>query len=303
MPDGHETSRGSSSRQRLTVQQILNLVTGFARAGTTKVRLTGGEPLLRKDLPHLISELRRLPGINEIALTTNGSLLAGQAAALRKAGLSRLTVSLDAIDSERFRSITGGGDLDAVLKGIAAAESAGFSSIKINCVLKKNVNEDQVVPLVAKFRGTPHVLRFIEFMDVGNCNQWRRDQVVPSADVLQTIAAIAPLIRLVPGTVGEVATRYVFADGTGEIGLISSITSPFCGNCNRARVSAIGDLYTCLFATEGMSLAEEAATGPKAVELRLRQLWALREDRYSESRHASMPLPTGKRIEMYMIGG
>ena len=303
MPDGDETGPRSNSTLRLTLQQIVNLATGFAQAGTKKIRLTGGEPLLRKDLPRLISELGRIQGINEITLTTNGSLLASQAVGLRQAGLSRLTVSLDAVDPDRFRSITGGGDLDSVLKGIAAAESAGFTSIKINCVLKRGVNEDQVLPLVARFRGTPHVLRFIEFMDVGNCNQWRHEQVVPSSEVLRTIEAIAPLDRIPPRSPGEVATRYAFSDGKGEIGLISSITSPFCGDCNRARVSAIGDLYTCLFATEGVSLAEEASAGPDAVERRLRQLWERRSDRYSELRYVTPPSPAGKRIEMYMIGG
>jgi cyclic pyranopterin phosphate synthase len=303
MPEGHTPRSRSTARKRLSIPQIVNLAQGFAQAGTRKIRLTGGEPLLRKDLADLVHEVHRLPGIEEVALTTNGSLLRGQALALRQAGLSRITISLDAADPIRFTEITGGGDLEDVLGAIDAAERVGFSSIKINCVLKKGVNDDQIVPLINRFRGTSHVLRFIEFMDVGNCNAWKNEQVVPSSQVLATIRRIAPLERIPPTSAGEVATRYAFVDGTGEVGLISSITEPFCGNCNRARISSIGDLYTCLFATEGVSLSAEADQGPGAVEQRIRQIWSQRRDRYSELRTVLPSIPTGKRIEMYMIGG
>lgn len=232
-------SQGSDADGRLDFDQIERLVRAFVRLGVGKVRLTGGEPLLRKGLEDLVARLAAIPGVFDLALTSNGSLLAGRAGALRRAGLHRLTVSLDSLDPVRFARLSGGrGRLDDVLAGLAAAEAAGFGAIKINCVVQRGVNEDDVLPLLARFRGTGHVVRFIEYMDVGTCNGWRSADVVPSAELLSRIAAHWPLRPVAPGYRGEVAERYAFVDGAGEIGFVSSISTPFCGDCQRARLSA-----------------------------------------------------------------
>ena len=276
-------------------------VAAAARLGVSKLRLTGGEPLLRKDLPQLVARLVRVPGITDLALTTNGALLAGQAKALREAGLSRLTVSLDALDPALFRELTGGrGELADVLAGIAAAEAVGFESLKINCVVQRGVNESQVLPLAGHFRGTPHVLRFIEFMDVGTCNRWQAANVVPSRELRDTIAARWPLQPLREAYRGEVASRHAYADGAGEVGFVSSVSEPFCGDCHRARLSADGQLFTCLFATRGQPLREHIARGEQALAAHLAGLWRERGDRYSELRASA---PDRKKIEMFFIGG
>ncbi|MFC3551217.1 GTP 3',8-cyclase MoaA [Lysobacter cavernae] len=293
---------GFDAASRLSFDEIETLVRGFVRLGVSKLRLTGGEPLLRKGLPQLVERLAAIEGLDDIALTTNGSLLAPQARALRAAGLSRITVSLDALDPQRFREMSGGrGDVAQVLAGIGAAQAAGFASIKLNCVVERGVNDDQVLPLVAHFRGSGHVLRFIEYMDVGTCNGWRRERVVPSSELRDRIAAHWPLQPLDAQYRGEVASRYAFADGQGEIGFVSSVSAPFCGDCHRARVSADGRLYTCLFAAEGHDLRPALAQGGPALIERVAGLWARRGDRYSELRDA-VGSPR-KHVEMFLIGG
>jgi len=293
---------GMDAASRLSFDEIETLVRGFARLGLRKLRLTGGEPLLRKRLPELVARLAQVPGIEDLALTTNGSLLAAQAAALREAGLRRLTVSLDALDPDLFRALSGGrGRVRDVLAGIAAAEAAGFGPLKINCVVQRGVNEGEILPLVGRFRGTGHVLRFIEYMDVGTCNGWNREGVVPSAELRDRIHARWPLRPLDANYRGEVAERHAFVDGGGEIGLVSSVTAPFCGDCHRARVSAEGRLYTCLFSGEGIDLRPALEAGDAALAERLADLWRARADRYSEIRGSGRA--PGRRVEMFLVGG
>lgn len=293
---------GFDAATRLSFDEIETLVRGFVRLGVSKVRLTGGEPLLRKRLPDLIARLASIPGIDDLALTTNGSLLAAQAQALRDAGLRRLTVSLDALDPALFRQLCGGrGNVADVLAGIAAAEAAGFSQIKLNCVVQRGVNESEVLPLLEHFRGSGHVLRFIEYMDVGTCNGWDAARVLSSVELRDRIHARWPLQPLDANYRGEVASRYAFADGTGEIGFVSSVSAPFCGDCHRARVSADGKLYTCLFAGEGSDVRAALQRGESALEERVIALWSNRVDRYSELRgRAGNPK---KHVEMFLVGG
>jgi len=294
---------GLDSTARMSFDEIETLVRGFVRLGVNKLRLTGGEPLLRKRLPDLIARLSRIEGLDDVALTTNGSLLAAQAQALHRAGLRRLTVSLDALDPDLFRFMSGGrGEVAAVLAGIEAATQAGFASLKINCVVQQGINEDQVLPLVDYFRGSGHVLRFIEYMDVGTCNGWQRTQVVPSAVLRDRISAVWALQPLDANYRGEVATRYRFEDGRGEIGFVSSVSETFCGDCHRARVSADGRLYTCLFASEGTDLSATLAEGEDALVETMGRLWSRREDRYSELR-GERAAARGKHVEMFLIGG
>jgi GTP 3',8-cyclase len=291
-------------KEWLSPQEIERLARAFAALGVRKLRLTGGEPLLRQELPEIIQRLSRIEGIDDLALTTNGALLAERAVDLRQAGLRRLTVSLDALDPAVFLSMSGGyGDVTKVLAGIDAAVHAGFESVKLNTVIQRGVNVDQVLPLVEHFRTTPHVLRFIEYMDVGSCNGWTRAQVVPTRELHQLISARHPLRPLAASVGGEVASRYAYADGSGEIGFISSVSVPFCGDCNRARISAEGRLFTCLFASHGRDLREwmqsEDDTGLRE---RLRELWSRRADRYSEVR-AEREAQSGQRVEMFRMGG
>ncbi|MEO6102375.1 MAG: GTP 3',8-cyclase MoaA [Pseudoxanthomonas sp.] len=294
---------GLDAASRMSFDEIETLVRGFARLGVSKLRLTGGEPLLRKHLPELVARLSAIAGIDDVALTTNGSLLAAQAAALHRAGLRRLTVSLDALDPELFRRLSGGrGELETVLAGIEAAVQAGFASLKINCVVQRGVNEDQVMPLLERFRGSGHVLRFIEYMDVGTCNGWKREQVVTSAEMRDRIAARWPLLPMDPNYRGEVATRYRFEDGAGEVGFVSSISETFCGDCHRARISADGRLYTCLFASAGTDLRGALAGGEDALVEKVAGLWSQRTDRYSELRIEGESAKS-RHVEMFLIGG
>jgi cyclic pyranopterin phosphate synthase len=298
IPDDH----GLDAAARLSFDQIETLVRGFARLGVTKLRLTGGEPLLRKRLPELVARLVAIPGLDDIALTTNGSLLAAQARALRAAGLQRVTISLDALDPDLFSQLSGGrGQLGDVLAGIAAAEDAGFAPIKLNCVVQRGVNDGEVLPLVERFRGSGHVVRFIEYMDVGTCNGWSRERVLPSAELRDRIHARWPLRPLDPQYRGEVAARYAFVDGGGEVGFVSSVSEPFCGDCHRARVSADGQLYTCLFAAAGHDLRAALDAGEDALVERVAGLWARRGDRYSEIRNQASA--SRRHVEMYLIGG
>jgi cyclic pyranopterin phosphate synthase len=296
VPDDH----GLDASTRLGFDEIERLVRAFVAMGVRKLRITGGEPLLRKRLPDLIGRLVAVEGLDDIALTTNGSLLAGQARALREAGLHRLTVSLDTLDEAQFAALSGGrGALRDVLAGLEAAAAAGFTGTKLNCVVQRGVNEDQVLPLVAFARERGLVPRFIEYMDVGTCNGWDPARVVPSAELCAQIDARWPLRALGPNYPGEVAARHAFVDGQGEVGFVSSISAPFCGDCHRARVSAEGRLYTCLFAGEGHDLRPWLA-GPD-LEARVAGLWRARADRYSELR-AGIAAPR-KRVEMFLVGG
>lgn len=293
---------GFDAASRLSFDEIEALVRAFAALGLRKLRLTGGEPLLRRGLPALVARLARIPGIEDLALTTNGSLLARHARALRDAGLHRITVSLDTLDPARFQALSGGrGRLADVLAGIEAARAAGFAPLKLNCVVQRGVNEDEVLPLVAFSRGHGHIARFIEYMDVGTCNAWDPARVVPSAQLRDRIAARWPMRALDPNYRGEVASRYGFDDGGGEVGFVSSISAPFCGDCHRARVSADGRLYTCLFANQGADLRPALAGGEDALAGRVAALWSGRGDRYSELR-ARGGAP-GRHVEMFLVGG
>lgn len=292
--------------QRLDFNEIERVCRQAARLGVSKLRLTGGEPLLRPGLPTLVARLRSIEGIDDIALTTNGVLLDRQAAALAAAGLDRITVSLDTLDPVLFRQLSGGrGDVHKVLQGIEVARHAGFrDGVKINAVLQRGLNDAGALALVERFRSTGVVLRFIEFMDVGNRNAWSADAVVSSEELHERIHTRWPLQPLPPRHPGEVATRYRFIDGAGEIGLISSISKPFCGDCTRARLSSEGQLYTCLFAEHGTDLRGllRASEDDAALHAVLAGVWSARTDRYSELRGRPVAA-AGRRIEMHYIGG
>jgi cyclic pyranopterin phosphate synthase len=288
----------------LTFEEILRLVSIFVGLGVEKVRITGGEPLLRRELDALVGMLARVEGITDLTLTTNASLLTRQAHALAAAGLQRITVSLDALDDDAFRAMS---DVDVpvatVLEGIRAAEDAGLAPIKVNMVVKRGANEDQIVKMAERFRGTGHILRFIEFMDVGASNGWKLDDVVPAREIRDTIEARWPLEPIGANYTGEVAERYRYLDGGGEIGIIASVTRPFCATCSRARLTADGEFFTCLFASRGHSLREHLRAGASDGEIatRIREIWTRRADRYSEIRsRATVGLP---RVEMSRIGG
>jgi len=309
MPESeyHADYRFLRKAQRLTHDEIHKVAQAAVRLGVSKLRLTGGEPLLDKGLPSLVSRLAALPGVEDLALTTNAQLLAPIARTLADSGLHRITVSLDSLDRDVFRQMSGGrGDLDKVLEGIAAAEAAGLAPVKINTVVQRGVNEHTVLDLLEHFRGTGHIVRLIEFMDVGNRNGWRMDQVVPSRELLAAIDARWPVEAVGRNYAGEVARRYAYRDGLGEIGFISSVTEPFCGGCSRARLSADGVLYTCLFATHGTNLREplrEGATDDEVEDI-LRRIWLQRADRYSELRRPeAAEAHTPSKVEMYRIGG
>ena len=287
----------------LTFEEIERLARAFASQGIGKIRLTGGEPLLRRDVEDLVAMLAAIPGV-EVAMTTNGSLLAAKAKALRDAGLRRVTVSLDSLDDGVFRAMN---DVDfpveRVLAGIEAAAAVGLTPVKVNMVVRRGLNEDSILPMARYFRGTGHVLRFIEYMDVGATNGWRLDDVVPAEEILAAIHAEMPLEPVEPGYRGEVARRWRYRDGGGEIGAITSVTQPFCGDCARARLSADGKLYTCLFAARGHDFRSLLRSGASDDELRaaLAGVWALRADRYSEIR--SERTAELRRVEMSYIGG
>ncbi|MBM4192186.1 MAG: GTP 3',8-cyclase MoaA [Gammaproteobacteria bacterium] len=292
------------STERLAFDEIVRLARLSASLGVRKLRITGGEPLLRPNLSDLIGDLSTLPGINDIALTTNGVLLAKYATELKAAGLSRITVSLDSLDPKVFAKMSGGfSGVVEVLGGIEAAQRAGLSPIKVNVVVQRGVNDHTVLPLIAHFRGTGVIVRFIEYMDVGNRNEWRADLVVPSRDLAATIHQRWPIVPRERGYRGAVAERYVFNDGQGEIGFISSVTQPFCQDCSRARLSSDGNLYTCLFATVGTDLRGPLRTGASDAELLelLGGIWRRRSDRYSEVREQT--ICAGRKVEMFHIGG
>jgi cyclic pyranopterin phosphate synthase len=290
-------------RQILSFEEITRLAHIFKSLGIRKVRLTGGEPLMRKDLELLVEMLASL-GDLDLTLTTNGSLLKKKASALKAAGLSRVSVSLDSLDDAVFRAMN---DVDfpvaKVLEGIDAAAEAGLSPIKVNMVVKRGVNEESILPMARFFRKAGHVLRFIEYMDVGHSNGWRLDEVIPAAEIIARIHRELPLEAVDAGYRGEVAERYRYVDGGGEVGVIASVTRAFCRDCNRARISTEGMLYTCLFATQGHDLRALLRGGASDAEILrcIADVWSVREDRYSEIRSEAT---TGlRKIEMSYIGG
>ncbi len=288
----------------LSYEEIVRLVRIFTALGVEKIRLTGGEPLVRQELPSLIKALTAIPGLLDLALTTNGRLLSAQAEALRAAGLRRITVSLDTLDEDVFKAIN---DVDApvqaVLEGIDSAARVGLNPIKINAVIKRGVNDHTLVDLARHFHGTGHIVRFIEYMDVGKTNGWRLEHVVPAREVIERINAVLPVEPIEPNYPGEVARRWRYIDGGGEIGVISSISAPFCGACTRARLSAEGQLYTCLFATHGHDLRGALRSGvtDEEISAMIVSVWRARDDRYSELRTAE--ILDREKIEMSYIGG
>jgi GTP 3',8-cyclase len=290
--------------QLLRFEEIERLARVFVALGAEKIRLTGGEPLVRRDLEVLIAMLARIEGVRDLTLTTNGSLLAAKASALKRAGLGRITVSLDSLDEDVFRRMNDVGfSAASVVAGIDAAARAGFTSIKINCVVKRGVNDRTIVDLARAFRGTGHVVRFIEYMDVGSTNGWRLDDVVPAAEIVAALDAAFGLEPVDPRYRGEVARRYRYRDGGGEVGVIASVTRPFCRDCSRARLSSEGLLYTCLFGTGGHDLRALLRGGKSDDDIAafLRGIWHLRADRYSELRTADTA--TLAKVEMSHIGG
>jgi cyclic pyranopterin phosphate synthase len=289
-------------KELLTFEEIARVVSVFADLGVRTVRITGGEPLVRKNVEGLVALLNEIPGL-ELALTTNGALLPQKAEALARAGLDRVTVSLDSVDDAAFRALN---DVDfpvqKVLQGIDAAAAAGLP-VKVNAVVKRGANDDGIVALAERFRGTGHVLRFIEYMDVGHTNGWRMDDVVPAKEIVEKLDAVWPLEPVAPARPDETARRWRYRDGAGEIGVIASVTEPFCGGCSRARLSAEGRLHTCLFATRGHDVRAPLRLGASDEQLAdlLRGIWGRRTDRYSELRSAeTASLP---KVEMSYIGG
>ena len=291
----------------LTFEEIARLTRLFVELGVTKVRLTGGEPLVRQDLERLVALVSGIDGIEDLTLTTNGYLLAQKAQSLKDAGLQRITVSLDSLDDDVFKRMNGRGySTQRVLEGIKGAEGAGLRPIKINVVVQRGVNDHTVVDLARYFKGSGHIVRFIEYMDVGNLNGWKLDQVVSADEIFGLINAELPLVPLEANYDGEVAMRYRYADGTGEIGVIASVTKPFCGDCTRARISTDGKIYTCLFASQGTDLKGPMRAGASDDELRelITGIWGRREDRYSEIRaELTKEENRARKIEMYQIGG
>src|ERR1700691_1722382 len=303
----HEHYRFLKSQERLSFDEIVRLARLFASLGVRKLRLTGGEPLLRANLADLIGDLTDIPGIDDIALTTNGVLLGQHAVDLHANGLRRVTVSLDTLDRHVFARMSGGfAALDQVLSGIDAAISAGLAPVKINAVIERGLNDHTALDLVERFRGSPVIVRFIEFMDVGNRNNWRPDLVGPSRELAARIHERWPIQPISENYKGEVAERWRFEDGAGEVGFISSVSQPFCGACSRARLSSEGKFYTCLFATHGLDLRGplRAGSGDADILQLIRGVWHGRNDRYSELREEMRrTLPDTKKIEMNYIGG
>jgi cyclic pyranopterin phosphate synthase len=291
-----------SRTQLLSFEEIMRVARHFVDQGVEKIRITGGEPLLRKHIENLIEQLATLPV--EITLTTNGSLLPQKARALKDAGLHRVTVSLDGLDDDIFKRMN---DVDYpvadVLKGIEAAAAVGLAPVKVNCVVKRGTNDNQILPLARHFRNTGHILRFIEYMDVGSSNGWRMDEVVPSAEIVARISQELPLDVVDSNYSGEVAERWRYRDGGGEIGVISSVTQAFCSTCTRIRLSTEGQLFTCLFAQNGHDLRAILREGGSDDDLRraIAGVWRGRTDRYSEIRTAATA--AARKVEMSYIGG
>ncbi|HET7583887.1 MAG TPA: GTP 3',8-cyclase MoaA [Gemmatimonadaceae bacterium] len=293
-----------SSAELLSFEEITRLARLFVQFGARKLRVTGGEPLVRREIERLIAMLSAIDGVEDLTLTTNGSLLAARAEALAAAGLKRITVSLDSLDDAVFRAMNDADfPVQRVLEGIDAARAAGLWPIKVNVVVKRGVNDHTLLEMARHFHGTGCVVRFIEYMDVGTTNGWRMEDVVSGAEIVRRIGAELPLEPVEPAYRGEVARRYRYVDGGGEIGIITSVTQPFCGDCTRARLSSEGKLYTCLFATDGVDLRAPLRSGESDEELaaRVAGAWSARRDRYSELRTArTAAIP---KVEMSHIGG
>ena len=294
----------------LSFEEIVRLARIFVGFGVEKLRITGGEPLVRSDVASLIEDLASIEGVTDLAMTTNGFLLPRYAQALKDAGLDRLTISLDALDDDVFKQMSGRPyGPEKVLEGIEAARDAGFSPLKINAVVQRGVNEQTIVDTAEYFRGTGDIVRFIEFMDVGSLNDWDLSQVVSGKEIIDMIASEFPLEPVNPNYRGEVASRYRYLDGAGEIGVITSVTQPFCGDCTRARLTTEGRLVTCLFATRGTDLKEPLRSGESDTEMReiIEGVWLSRRDRYSELRSANTDMVrvgSGReKIEMFRLGG
>ncbi|WP_110928537.1 GTP 3',8-cyclase MoaA [Bacillus massiliglaciei] len=295
-----------SSDKILSFDEMERLTSIFVGLGVKKIRITGGEPLLRRNLPELIERLNQIVGVEEIAMTTNGSLLKKFAGDLYKAGLNRVTVSLDSLDEERFQALNGKrSTVKRVLEGMEAAEKAGLQ-VKVNMMVQKGKNDQDIVPMAKFFKEKNYILRFIEYMDVGNTNGWTKADVTSKKEILDTIHAVMPLRPVDPNYIGEVATRYQYLDGGQEIGIISSVTDSFCSNCSRARVSAEGRLYTCLFAEKGFDLRTLLRTeeSDQVVASTLTDIWNLRRDRYSDERTEELRVRRrNSKVEMSHIGG
>lgn len=289
----------------LTFEEITRLVNIIAPLGIRKIRLTGGEPLVRKNLEKLVGMLRKTQPEFELAMTTNGSLLPHKAKTLKEHGLDRVTVSLDALDDQIFKTMIGVDyPVKRIMEGIQAAENAGLNPIKVNMVVKRGLNDDQILPMARHFREEGHTLRFIEYMDVGSTNRWTLDDVVPAKEIVERIHKVYPLEPLEANYHGEVANRWKYQDGKGEIGLVASVTQPFCGDCTRLRLTAIGELYTCLFGTQGHDIREpiRGNASDEEISALITSIWKRRDDRYSEIRKEKGSQTTG-RVEMSYIGG
>jgi len=300
----HEKYQFLPHKQILTFEEIIRLARLAVDLGVVKLRLTGGEPLVRHDIEKLVAMLTTIPGVHDIAMTTNGSLLSKMADKLHDAGLKRITVSLDSLDNDVFRQMNGDrSDVAPVLEGIAAAERAGMTPIKVNAVIKRGVNDHTLVDLARYCKDHGYILRFIEYMDVGTRNGWRLDDVVPAKEIIARIDAVMPIEPIDSGYYGEVAERWRYRDGSGEVGVIASVTQPFCGTCTRLRLSAEGSIYTCLFALKGTSLRDPLREGATDDELKaiMQRVWGSRTDRYSEIR--TQDTAGHDKIEMYYIGG
>jgi len=294
--------------QLLTFEEITRLTRIIVRLGAVKIRLTGGEPLVRQDIEELIRQLNTIDGVDDMAMTTNAYFLPKKIDALKEAGLPRLTISLDSLDEEVFKKMNGGrASVEKVIEGIEAAEKAGYTPLKINAVVQKGVNEHTIVDLAKFFKDRGHIVRFIEYMDVGNMNGWKLDEVVTAKEIVDMIDAKMPLEPLDENYYGEVAQRYRYKDGGGEIGLITSVTQPFCGSCTRMRLSPEGQIFTCLFGTKGTNLRQPLRDGATDDEIEqiIRDTWGHRIDRYSEIRTSLTDEMREKRkkVEMYHIGG
>ena len=294
------------SSERLSFDEILRVTKLFSDLGVSKIRITGGEPLLRVNLSELIGDLSTLKKIEDIALTTNGVLLKKYSEELKACGLNRITVSLDSIDPDQFKKMTGGrGNLETVLEGISEALSVGFKKVKINAVIKRGINDDQVIEMVDYFKEQSVIIRFIEYMDVGNLNQWKLNETVGSDEVIKKLSEKWQLEPLDQNYEGETAQRYQISGSETEIGLISSVTKPFCGSCTRARLSSDGKLYNCLFASQGKDIRSWIRNGKsdEFIKNELASIWKERRDRYSELRYSDKTDKTDEKVEMYYIGG
>jgi len=300
----HEKFEFMKRDKVLTFEEITRLTRLIVRQGAVKLRLTGGEPLVRQQIETLVKMLAEIEGVEDMAMTTNAYLLPKHAQALKEAGLQRITVSLDSLDNEIFRKMNGGkADVSQVLEGIESAKSAGFTNIKINAVVQRGVNDHTIVDMARWAREEGHTVRFIEYMDVGTMNGWKLDEIVPAKEIIERIGEVFPMERLRRKQNSDTALRYHYTDGAGEIGVIASVTMPFCGNCTRMRLSPEGQIYTCLFAVEGTDLKTPMRDGATDDELEtiIHNTWGNRTDRYSEQRTSSTN--DRDKIEMYYIGG